>query len=269
MRIVTASIGMPDPYIRKSTNNERINMWVEQIRASAEDLISANPGMNPVEAVEKSYFLPKIHVMEMKDPVTIEFTGSDRKKHTRMVGYRVIDGVHRYLTRQQLGLDNVDAEVHKSMSPGQAYALQFKLNNDGPLPFDRSTRDIAIKTMAKFEVDGKPEYTQEQIATQTGISKGQVSRILAGKSGAKSKEEVSEAKAKGGKAKGKAKSNGGYDAKAFFAAMKSAARECASHSKVLKEYLGSHDAVWEPCEDLMDSLAVLRGVAVELVPVKE
>src|SRR6267142_3140513 len=118
MRIVTASIGMPDPYIRKSTNSERIDMWAEQIRASAEDLIAANPGINPVEAVEKSYFLPKIHVMEMKDPVTIEFTGSDRKKHTRMVDYRVIDGVHRYLTRQQLGLDNVDAEVHKFMSPG-------------------------------------------------------------------------------------------------------------------------------------------------------
>jgi len=270
MRIATASIGMPEPYIRKNTNNERINMWTEQVRASAEDYLKANPGTSPIEAVVKCYFLPEIHVMKLAQSQTVEFTGPDRKKHTKTIGYRVLDGVHRFLHTQHLGLDSIEAKEHPPMSPAQAYALQFKLNNEGPLPFNRETRDNAIRQMAKFKVDGKVEMTMAMIATQTGISEGQVSRIIAGKSG-KSAAEVSEtrkkASAKGGK-RG-ARSKGGYDAKAFFDAVKVAAREIASHAKVLKEYLVDHDKVWEPCEDLIESLASLRGVAVELVPEKK
>jgi hypothetical protein len=266
MRIATASIGLPDPYIRKNTNNERINMWVEQIRASAQDYVKANEGVNGVEAILKCYFLPKIHVMRLTQSQTMEFTGPDRKKHTKTVGYRVLDGVHRLLTTGLLGLDSIDCEEHPPMSPAQAYALQFKLNNEGPLPFNRETRDNAIRQMAKFKVDGKQEMTLAQIAVHTGISEGQVSRIVSMKSG-RSAEEISDTRKKAAsKGKRGARAKGGYDAKAFFDAVKAAARECSSHVKVLREYLTDHDKVWEPCEDLIETLASLRGVAVELVP---
>lgn len=255
---------MPEPYIRKGTNNERINMWVEQIRSSAEDMRKSNGMLEPT-ALTEAYFLPKIHVMAYPNPITLK----DRKG-TRTIGYVVIDGVHRLDTTKQLGLDSIECEVHDPMSPAKAYALQYQLNNEGPLPFNRETRDNAIRQMVKFKgPDGKQELTLAMIATQTGISESQVSRIIAGKSGM-SPEKVSEtrkaAAAKGGK-KG-SRSKGGYDAKAFFDAVKTAARECASHTKVLKEYLGDHDKAWEPCEDLIESLASLRSVSVELVPEK-
>jgi hypothetical protein len=256
MRINVSSIGLPSPYIRKNTNNERINMWTEQVRSSAEPNIKA--GMTPVDAILKSYFLPEIHVMKLAQAETFEYTGTDRKKHTKTIGYRIIDGAHRFLHTQNLGLDSIECKVYEPMSPAASYALQYKLNNDGPLPFNRETRDAAIRQMSKFKLNGKPEMTLAMIATQTGISEGQVSRILSGKSGGKTAEEVSKARSKGGKAKGKARSKGGFDSASYFKGIKEAARIASGHVKVLRDYLGEHDKVWESCQDLIDSLQELK-----------
>lgn len=251
-RIATASIGMPQPYIRGKYNTERINMWGEQVRATAEE--AARQGGTVESNLPAAWFLPKISVMVLAKPETIEFTGPDRKKHQKTVGYRILDGVHRYMTAGQVGLDALECEVLPTMTPAEAFAFQFKSNNEGPLPFDRDTRDGAIRQM------GKLDMKLHQIAATTGISEAQISRILSGKT--KSSAELRASRSKGGKArkgtrKG-AKSKGGYDCADFFAAAKLLSRQAASHYKVLKEYLGEHDKVWEPCQDLITSLEKMR-----------
>lgn len=249
-RIPISELGLPEPYIRKATNNERINMWVEQIKEVIQQTSPENPG---------AWFLPPVHVMRLAKPQVVKYTGADKKKHEKEIKYRILDGVHRRLTRELCGWDSIDANVHDPMSPAQAYAFQYKVNNDGPLPFDKETRDRAIRQLVAFKNDdGSQSLTLAQIGIQTGLSESQISRISAGKSRTQTPEEVGEARKRTGK-KGKGKASpGGYAAKDFFDGIKRVAREATTHKKALREYLGEHDSAWEPCQDLITVLEALR-----------
>lgn len=259
---MTDSINFPEPYVRLRENNERINMWVEQIRDNRDVIQKNDEKINAVEATIKAYFLPPIHVFKMNQPKTISFRGKDGKQHSRTVGYQIIDGVHRYRTVMLLGLDSVECIVHEPMTNHQAFAMQYKMNNEGPLPFNRETRDSAIRQFSVFKMDGKAVYTKQAIGVMTGISEAQVSRILSGKSRSQSVEEVSKKMSRKGK-KGAARSKGGYNSAEFFKSLNVAAKEVAAHQKVLKEYVNDNDKAWEVAETLCEALASLRGVNVE------
>jgi len=162
-----------------------------------------------------------------------------------------------------------ECDVREPMTPGAAFALAFKLNNDGPLPFDRETRDANIRQLSKFKLDnGKPEFTMEQIGSQTGISKFQVSRILKGQSSLP-KMELSKkrrAGARKGHAKRQARLSGGYDSATFFRTLYDIAKTAKSHMKVLAENLAAHDKqAGGAIGDLILQLTEMRDAAKKAV----
>src|SRR5258708_7807943 len=246
------AIALPDPYIRKEINNQRINMWAETYRDKMKEILDKTPGLSNEDAAAKVWDHRPILVMELAKAETIIWKDKDGKKQLRLVTHRIIDGVHRYFTSRQLGRTTIACKVTETLPPTVVYMMQFTENNDGPLPFDRETRDQAIRYMIK-----DLEQTLGEVARHVRMSEAQVSRIATGKSG-QSAAATSKAR-KAGAAKRKAKKAGGYDAKDFFTNLRVTAREAVSHRKALTEYLGEHDTEWSKAQDLINALTVLRG----------
>src|SRR2546426_1294039 len=111
MSLTLDTIALPDPYIRKETNNARINMWTETYRIKMAELTEKPPGLSNEDAAVKVWDHKPILVMELTKAQTILWKDKEGKKQQRLVSYRIIDGVHRYFTARQLGRTTIPCKV--------------------------------------------------------------------------------------------------------------------------------------------------------------
>src|SRR5258708_5025816 len=144
MNLTLDAIALPDPYIRKETNNQRINMWTETYRDKMKEVLDKTPGLSNEDAAAKVWDHRPILVMELAKTETILWKDKDGKKQQRLVTHRIIDGVHRYFTSRQLARTTIQCKVTETLSRAVASMIQSPENNAGPLPFHRAAPNKAI-----------------------------------------------------------------------------------------------------------------------------
>lgn len=263
-----AKIGMPEPYIRQDVSGQRVNLLVAKVKGGENEKEQL-----PKDQWRQKWPVPPVMLMRLEKPVVIKAT---EKVAERTIDYRLLDGVHRTLaftalrTAYHLGekevpkydpFGTIPAVIEEPMTKRAAWTVQFRANNNGPLPFDREGRDYYIREGRKL---GTPLI---ELATETGLTEASVSRIVKGSQG-KSKAEVSKSRKKAASKRGKRGAKKGakksvvkdaFEPAHYFNGLSDFARVARSQKKSLVEFLKGKDSAWNKAQELIDALRALRG----------